>query len=600
MNLTVGGNETITDLTVEKDFTNTVTGDSTITNVNVSGDMISKVDGNASVDTLNVGGKLETTVGGDFTVNEITAEELVIDTEGTVTGSIKLTGESKLDIVADGGINIEDSSEKLDIARLEAINGNVIFTTTAKETEIDSIVAKNDAKVKTRGDLTINSVDAFNVTITALGEVNATTVKAIGHVEINAILNLNVDTIEANSIMLIGGPKLSAKKLLSYGPVVINAINVDLGEVEGYDIRVSVNDELKYKSLAATRNVLLKSNGKIVTLDDSSMKATYGTVTVQAKKGFELVANSTIESAGGLEVTTDGSDDSSVILNGKVSTSIVNINQAKQVIVKVDKDMNDITVSTSVGNSDVQFDMTGAEGNVITVTQTGTGDKLTVITTDDKQHIKTYSDRIEVVDKGVIYLTEIEMAIVNAMGSENTVDIVEMPCDLDVNTSSGDDVINVGVLYTDEQENINGTAMKDGWLSVGATHVVNINTGAGSDRVNVYSASGQIRFSGGEDSDTLYAKEFYYSDSYKKYPIGNFGAYKDVETVTIERLVDLYTVVPEDNLTKIAEKFGVTVEQLVEWNGEQIHDPHWIYPGQVFVVGPYKTSIETIPDRIAS
>ena len=43
-----------------------------------------------------------------------------------------------------------------------------------------------------------------------------------------------------------------------------------------------------------------------------------------------------------------------------------------------------------------------------------------------------------------------------------------------------------------------------------------------------------------------------------------------------------YTVVSGDNLTKIAKKYGTTVNQLVAWNG--IKDPNKIYPGQKFRV----------------
>lgn len=43
-----------------------------------------------------------------------------------------------------------------------------------------------------------------------------------------------------------------------------------------------------------------------------------------------------------------------------------------------------------------------------------------------------------------------------------------------------------------------------------------------------------------------------------------------------------YTVVKGDNLTKIAKKYGTTVNQIVAWNG--IKDPNKIYPGQKFRV----------------
>ena len=65
-------------------------------------------------------------------------------------------------------------------------------------------------------------------------------------------------------------------------------------------------------------------------------------------------------------------------------------------------------------------------------------------------------------------------------------------------------------------------------------------------------------------------------------------------------------VVYGDTLSGIAKRFGVTVNQIVEWNRVElddpnyIYDPDFIYPGQEFIVGPYRTSIETITDRLAS
>ena len=45
-----------------------------------------------------------------------------------------------------------------------------------------------------------------------------------------------------------------------------------------------------------------------------------------------------------------------------------------------------------------------------------------------------------------------------------------------------------------------------------------------------------------------------------------------------EPAVEYYTVVKGDNLTKIAKKYGTTVNQLVSWNG--IKNKNLIYPGQ--------------------
>ncbi len=46
-----------------------------------------------------------------------------------------------------------------------------------------------------------------------------------------------------------------------------------------------------------------------------------------------------------------------------------------------------------------------------------------------------------------------------------------------------------------------------------------------------------------------------------------------------------YRVVPGDNLTKIAYRFGVTVNQLMSWN--HISNPDRIYIGQVLVIYPW-------------
>ena len=44
-----------------------------------------------------------------------------------------------------------------------------------------------------------------------------------------------------------------------------------------------------------------------------------------------------------------------------------------------------------------------------------------------------------------------------------------------------------------------------------------------------------------------------------------------------------YVVQKNDNLTKIAKKYGTTVNQLVEWNN--IENPDLIYTGQTLRVG---------------
>jgi hypothetical protein len=135
---------------------------------------------------------------------------------------------------------------------------------------------------------------------------------------------------------------------------------------------------------------------------------------------------------------------------------------------------------------------------------------------------------------------------------------------------------------------------------VGTNHALTVNTGSGIDRINANSIVEELIFAGGSEEDTLYITEYSYADKFDRYPIGSFGAYEDVENVIIERLVDMYEVVDGDNLYDIGERFGVTVEQLVEWNGEWITDPDLIYTGQQFYIGPYKTELEIVTDRISA
>ena len=55
-----------------------------------------------------------------------------------------------------------------------------------------------------------------------------------------------------------------------------------------------------------------------------------------------------------------------------------------------------------------------------------------------------------------------------------------------------------------------------------------------------------------------------------------------------------YTVKKGDNLTKIAEKYNVTVSQLVAWNN--IKNPNLIYVGQKLIVG--KTTPQPQPEKV--
>ena len=58
--------------------------------------------------------------------------------------------------------------------------------------------------------------------------------------------------------------------------------------------------------------------------------------------------------------------------------------------------------------------------------------------------------------------------------------------------------------------------------------------------------------------------------------------YKNPEPQPPEPEKVYYTVKKGDNLTRIAEKYGTTVQQIVEWN--KIANPNLIYPGQVLRV----------------
>ena len=140
--------------------------------------------------------------------------------------------------------------------------------------------------------------------------------------------------------------------------------------------------------------------------------------------------------------------------------------------------------------------------------------------------------------------------------------------------------------------------VEEGWLTVGTNHKLTVSTGSGKDRINGNSIVEELTVSGGSDSDTLYITEYGYAEGIEKYPIGTFGAYKDTESVIIERLVERYTVVPGDNLYDISKRYGITVDQLVEWNDDRIDDPRLIHPGLVLYLGPHRTELETVTERI--
>jgi LysM repeat protein len=187
---------------------------------------------------------------------------------------------------------------------------------------------------------------------------------------------------------------------------------------------------------------------------------------------------------------------------------------------------------------------------------------------------------------------------VTLSGDAVTVDVVELPCDVTLNTGNGNDTIQVGVILPEKPENIGGVQIEEGWLTGGANGKLTIASGEGDDVVNVHNVTGELTLSGGAGDDLLYIKEYRYPDGYVKHPIGDFGAYADTETVIVNRLVDRHTVVKGDTLYDIAIRYGVTVEDLVRWNADQIDDPNLIHVGQILIVGAYSSEEQIITDRI--
>jgi nucleoid-associated protein YgaU len=246
----------------------------------------------------------------------------------------------------------------------------------------------------------------------------------------------------------------------------------------------------------------------------------------------------------------------------------------------------------------VALELTAAKDCKIVLDLAGKNDQVAILSGGDNAVITVYGDRVELKDKATVYVTNTEKATVTATGPKTTVDVVQTPCDMTINTADGEDTIRVGVVYETAQSGVKGYATNAGWLSAGAVHKLTLNTGSGNDRVDIHSVEGEVVFSGGDGDDLLYIHEYRYAGGYEHHAIGKYGAYEDVETVILNRLVDRYTVVKYDTLTKIAKQFGVTVEDLVKWNSEEILDPDWIEIGQVLIVSPYNTEEEIITERI--
>ena len=98
-----------------------------------------------------------------------------------------------------------------------------------------------------------------------------------------------------------------------------------------------------------------------------------------------------------------------------------------------------------------------------------------------------------------------------------------------------------------------------------------INPGSTSTKIAVY-----------EDEKALFVESISHSSE---------------ELAPFENVVDQYAF-REKLILETMEKHGVTVDDLVKWNGEQIKDPNLILIGQELIVGPYRTEEEIITDRI--
>jgi nucleoid-associated protein YgaU len=282
-----------------------------------------------------------------------------------------------------------------------------------------------------------------------------------------------------------------------------------------------------------------------------------------------------------------------------VDAQNVNILDAATVDVTVNAAMENLTITTQTDGAKVQLNLTDAKANQITLNLAGKDDQVSILSAADESVYTIYADRVELKHQATVFVTTTEALTVTGAGAQTTVDIVETPCDLTVNTADGNNTIQIGVVFQEAQTDVSGTAIEDGWLSAGAMHTVTLNTGNGDDLVYLHNATGKIIVSGGEGDDQFHIQQYRYQDSFDKLPIGEFGAYADVETVILHRLVDRYIVVKGDTLTYIAKMFGVTVEKIVEWNSEQISDPNFILPGQELIIGPYNVADEIIIERIA-
>ena len=439
-------------------------------------------------------------------------------------------------------------------------------------------------------------MQSLNLVLTSLGIVELTDVTVVGHVELNSAGKMTVNLVDSNSMLLTAGSNLIANTLSCYGLAMINSVNATIGLAEGYDVNLMVDKDLQHTQIVATRDVTVKSNSRVGCTENSKITALYGNVNIAAKHGVDILAGAAVTAKSAVNISANA--DRTVNLHGSVAAQSVKVQEAATVNATVKAQMGNLIIAATADNASVTLDMTDAGGCNVTMNLAGAGDQVTIHSGADQTQFSAYADRVEVANKGTVFMSGAETVNLNAAGADTTVNIVQTPGNMTVNTAGGNDVIHVGVLFEAVQAGVSGTQIDEGWLSAGATHVLVVESGDGNDRVNMNSVRGELKFSGGAGEDLLYIQEYGQTGGFDKYPIGPYGAYQNVETVIMNRIVDRYTVVEGDTLTAIADKFGVTVADLVAWNGAQILEPDMIYPGQVFVVVPYTTEEIVITDRV--
>jgi hypothetical protein len=261
--------------------------------------------------------------------------------------------------------------------------------------EIESIQAKQNAQLVVGGDVKVGNIKALNLVVTALGTVELGDVIVVGHVELNSAGRMSVNMVDSNSQMLTAGSSLNANTLSSYGPIVISAINVNLGKVEGYDVDVTVDKDLQYAEILTTRDVSIKSNGSVVAAEASKITALYGNVTIVAKQGLTVETGAEISAQKQIDITAGGSD---VVLHGSMTAQKVVVLDAAKVDVIADAKLQILEISTEADNAEVKLDMTNASGCNVTLNLAGQKDSVTILNAADKAEFAVYADKVDLKD----------------------------------------------------------------------------------------------------------------------------------------------------------------------------------------------------------